>query len=137
MKTFYLKIPLLLVVIIVASCNFASYTPDCKGAGGGSVKLEVYALRNGINMHNYTTHRDTVFVKYNATTNPGISTSNYNVYFVGKPGDDLIQVTGLQCGDYYVWRTAWDSVTNIVHYGGKWVGFGETTGDKDVEVPMN
>jgi hypothetical protein len=111
--------------------------PSCLAGSGGQVMIIVYANHNGISLPNYYSHLDTAFVKFGTTSSPGPDPSNYNTYFVSEPGEDHIHCMGLKCGDYYIYRTAWDSVANISRYGGYGISFSDTTGDKIIHVTVN
>ena len=57
-------------------------------------------------------HLDTVYVKFNTRESPGANLSNYDATFVGKAGEDHVNVTGLKCGDYYFFGAGWDTVSS-------------------------
>ncbi len=126
------------VVIILNSCKHkVDAPPACVAGSGGSVTIVVYANHGGTSIPNYFTHLDTAFVKFGTTSSPGTNPVNYNTYYVSDPGEDHIHCKGLKCGDYYIYRTAWDSIANVSRYGGYGISFSETSGDKDINVVVN
>jgi hypothetical protein len=128
-------------LVLISACKHKEYeppaSPGCVAGSGGSVTIVVFAEHAGVSLPNYYTHRDTAFIKFGTTTSPGINPSNYNTYFVSEAGEDHIHCMGLKCGDYFVYRTAWDSVANVTRYGGYGISFADTTGDKIIHVSVN
>ncbi len=93
--------------------------PPCIAGTGGFVQVVVFANHGSTPMYNYLSHPDTVFIKFNTLTSPGTSPSNYDTYFVSDFSmRNHIHCTGLKCGDYYFYRTAFDSIHNTRYYGG-------------------
>ena len=135
------KIIYLIVIIPGLILNACKYKPDappaCVAGTGGNVTLVVYADHGSTSIPNYYTHPDTAFIKFGSTTSPGTHPENYNFYYVSEPGEDHIHCFGLKCGDYFIYRTAWDSVANVIRYGGYGISFSETTGDKEIHVAVN
>lgn len=126
------------VVLIADACKKKQDdTPTCTAGSGGNVTFVVYAKHGSTSIPNYYTHLDTAFVRYGTTSSPGTNPSNYNTYFVSEPGEDHIHCTGMKCGDYFIYRTAWDSVTNTRRYGGQGISFSETSGEKDLIISVN
>jgi len=48
-----------------------------------------------------------------------------------------IHCYGLKCGDYFIYRTAWDSVANVRRYGGYGVSITDAEGGKSIIVAVN
>ena len=135
------QFPFLIVVAVLLIAGACKHKPDaspsCVAGPGGNVTIVVYAEHGGVSIPNYYTHQDTAFIKFGTTTSQGTNPANYNIYFVGSPGEDHIHCFGLKCGYYYIYRTAWDSVASVMRYGGYGFSFSETTGDKEIHVAVN
>ena len=82
-------------------------------------------------------HLDTAFIKFGTLSSPGTNPKNYDTYFVGEPGEDHIHCFGLKCGNYFIYRTAWDSVSNVRRYGGYGTSISDTEGGKSIIVTVN
>ena len=129
---------ILTVLIIISACKHKPESPPaCVAGSGGNVTVVAYATYNGISIPNYFTHLDTAFVKFGTTSSPGTKPANYDIYFVSEPGEDHIHCMGLKCGDYFIYRTAWDSIANVMRYGGYGIRFSETNGDTIINVVVN
>jgi hypothetical protein len=129
---------LAMIILFLNACKHkADEPPACVAGSGGGVMFVVYAFHNNISIPNYYTHPDTAFVKFGTTSSPGPDPLNYNTYFVSEAGEDHIHCTGLKCGDYFIYRTAWDSVAGVSRYGGYGISFSDTSGIKSVNVVVN
>lgn len=141
MKSIISAVLALVAVIAVTSCNENKDTPvpvtQCTAGSGGNVTIVNYALHNGDTLLNYDSHPDTAFVKYSATTSPGTSPSNYDTYFVSEGGEDHIHIKGLKCGTYFIYRTAFDSVSNKRYTGSMSINFTQTSGEIDTAINVN
>jgi hypothetical protein len=132
------SIAILLFVLISVACEHKAETPPaCIAGTGGGVTIVVYADHQGTALPNYFTHLDTAFLKFGSTISPGTHPADYSIFFVSEPGEDHIHCMGLKCGDYFIYRTAWDSVANVSRYGGYGISFADTCGDKLVHVSVN
>ena len=112
-------------------------TTTCTAGSGGTIAIVAYAVHNGDTLINYGSHPDTAFVKYNTTTSPGTLPSNFDTYFVSDAGEDHVHCESLKCGDYYIYRTAFDSVANKVYRGGTSVNLAAGAIEKDVFITVN
>jgi hypothetical protein len=133
----YRFINVIIVVIMVNACMHKPDIAPCKAGTGGNLSIVVYASYGSISIPNYFTHLDTAFVKFGTLISPGINPVNYDIYYVGDPGEDHIHCYGLQCGDYFIYRTAWDSVANVRRYGGYGINISEAEGGKSIIVAVN
>jgi hypothetical protein len=134
----YKCITIITVVLILNACKHKpDISPLCVAGSGGSVTIVAYAKHGSISIPNYYTHLDTAFVKFGTTISPGTDPANYNIYYVGEPGEDHIHCYGLKCGDYYIYRTAWDSIENIRRYGGYGISILQTSEEQDITVDVN
>jgi hypothetical protein len=133
----YIFIALITILLILNGCKHKPDIPPCLAGSGGSISIVAYATHNSIPIPNYYTHLDTAFVKFGTTSSQGLNPANYNKYYVGEPGEDHIHCYGLKCGDYYIYRTAWDSVENIRRYGGYGISIPDTSGEIVIIVDVN
>ncbi|MEI7982211.1 MAG: hypothetical protein WCI71_11205 [Bacteroidota bacterium] len=134
----WVSVTTMAVTLLVYACKHTPESPPaCIAGRGGGVTIVVYALNGGIRLPNYYAHPDTAFVKFGTTISPGPDPAGYNTYYVSEPGEDHIHCMGLKCGDYFVYRTAWDSAANVVRYGGNGISIADTTGDMFLIVTVN
>ena len=134
----YSYIPIIAFLLIVNACKHSPEAlPTCVAGSGGDATIVVYAEHGGNAIPNYYTHLDTAFVKFGTRISPGTNPTNYDTYYVSEPGEDHIHCMGLKCGDYFVYRTAWDSIANVTRYGGYGISFSETNGEKAIHVAVN
>lgn len=110
---------------------------QCVAGPGGNVTVVCYAKHNGVTLLNYDVHPDTAFIKYGATMLPGIAPSAYDTFFVGEAGEDHIHCKGLKCGNYFIYRTAYDSTTNTRYTGGISINITQTSGEIDTAINVN
>jgi hypothetical protein len=132
---------LLSIIAVFLMLNACKHKPDfgslCIAGSGGSFSIVVYARHESIPIPNYYTHLDTAFVKFGTLNSPGISPADYDTYYVGEPGEDHIHCYGLKCGDYYIFRTAWDSVENVRRYGGTGISATDSVGGLSFIMEVN
>jgi hypothetical protein len=134
----YTSITSFAIVLWVIACRHnPDPGPPCVAGSGGYVTIVAYARHGSIFIPNYFTHLDTTFVKYGTTSSPGTDPLKYNTYYLGEPGEDHIHCYGLKCGDYFIYRTAWDSVENVRRYGGYGISISDTLGEKIAIVEVN
>ena len=129
------SIPLLLLALMFLSCRPNS--TECIAGTGGHVNVVVYANHNSMGLLNYGNHIDTAFVKFNTLTAPGTDPGKYDTFFTGEPGENHIHCQNLKCGDYYIYRIAYDSVTNTRYTGGIGISFSMAGGEIDTTVNVN
>ena len=131
------SVAIISVALVLSACRHKADTPPgCVAGPGGRVMIIVFANHDSVSIPNYYTHRDTAFIKFGTTSSPGTHPANYDTYFVGEPGEDHIHCPRLRCGDYFIYRTAWDSVANVSRYGGYGISFSDTTGFKIIYVAV-
>ena len=116
----------------------APVVPVCSAGKGGSVTIVSFAKHNGVPIINSSTNEDTAYIKFNTTTSPGLSPANYDTFYVSEEGEDHIHCAGLKCGDYFLYRTAFDTTGTGMRYSGtQVVNLTQTSGEKDVIVVVN
>lgn len=127
-------LPLLAIATLgLGSCD----KDDCDGGTDGDVNIVTFAVHNGDTLRNYAAHPDTAFVKFNAISSPGTSPSNFDTYFVGDAGEDHIHIEDLECGNYFIYRTAFDSVANKTYTGSTYVNVPEKAPDAVLYINVN
>jgi hypothetical protein len=134
------KWTLIAIIIVVFTVNACMHKPDiapCIAGTGGNLSIVAYASYGNISIPNYYTHLDTAFVKFGTLRSPGTNPVNFDTYYVGDPGEDHIHCYGLKCGDYFIYRTAWDSVANVRRYGGYGINISDIEGGKSIIVAVN
>ena len=114
-----------------------SATVACSAGKGGSITIVAYAKHSGVNIINSSTNLDTTYIKFSATTSPGLSQANYDTFYIGEQGEDHIHCAGLKCGDYFLYRTAYDTTTMTRYSGSQAVNIIQTSGEKDVVIDVN
>ena len=132
MKYLIAFIPLL---FIMSNCRKSE--TQCVAGTGGHVNIVVYVNHNGNGILNYDSHPDTAFLKFNTLSSPGTAPANYDTFFVGEGGEDHIHCENLKCGSYFIYRTAFDSVSNSRYTGSLGISFTETAGEIDTVVNVN
>jgi hypothetical protein len=130
-------IVIITVVLVVNACMHKPDIPPCVAGTGGNLSIVAYAAHGNISIPNFYTHLDTAFVKFGILSSPGTNPINYDTYYVGDPGEDHIHCYGLKCGDYFIYRTAWDSVANVRRYGGYGINISDADGGKSIIVSVN
>jgi hypothetical protein len=130
-------IVIITVVLVVNACMHKPDISRCVAGTGGNLSIVAYAEHGNISIPNFYTHLDTAFVKFGTLSSPGTNPVNYDTYYVGDPGEDHIHCYGLKCGDYFIYRTAWDSVANVRRYGGYGINISDADGGKSIIVSVN
>ena len=97
-----------MVILLGQSCE----RDDCKGGSGGNVTVIARLYHQDKLIGSGQSYPDTVFVKYDTHESPGSKTESYDAQFIGKAGEDHVNVTGLKCGEYYFFGTGLDTVSS-------------------------
>ena len=111
--------------------------PACSAGIGGNVTIVSFAKHNGIYIINSSTNQDTAYIKFNATTSPGLSPADYDYFYVSHEGEDHIHCEDLKCGNYFLYRTAFDTTTMTRYSGTQVINITQTTGEIDIETDVN
>ncbi len=112
---------------------------SCKKAGlGGDNTLVAFPQHHGkpIFSHSTPNYRDTVFVKFNATEQPGTKPSDYDRAFIGEAGENHVHIHGLQIGKYYLYTVGWDSTISQRVKGGVSIELKKLTAETEVDIPV-
>jgi hypothetical protein len=117
-------------IIFIVACKKEN-EPVCNAGKGGNVTLVVHPQHHGAPIHGAT-----AYVKFNTQTNAG-ATSNYDLTVVGEPQEDHIHVTGLRCGDYFIYCVGYDSTISMQVFGGIPYSIkSNQSGELEVNVPV-
>lgn len=116
-----------------AACN-RSDDSGCVAGTGGDLTLVVFPQHHGKPIPNKANYLDTVFVKFNTQDAP--SDGVYDKYFVGEAGEDHIHLTGLKCGNYYLFGTGYDTTINQRVKGGIPYTTEQSSGEVDLNLPV-
>ena len=127
------------LLVCCSSCKKKSpEPPPCVAGTGGFIQVVLFANHGNTPMYNYITHPDTVFVKFNTLAFPGTSSTNYDTFVVSDFSmRNHIHVTNLKCGNYYFFRTAFDSIHNLRYYGGIGLTVEPTVHEIDTTLSVN
>ena len=106
MKT---KIKTVLITTTLLILNFSCKKNDIGG------EAEVHVL---IYHHETPIKGSTLYVKFDATSEPSDPTANYDLKLLGEEDDNHVHVEGLRAGNYYFYAVGFDSVANKVVSGG-------------------
>lgn len=101
MKKLITLVAIIVLTVFVNSC--------CKEGTGGEVEIEVTVKHHGTVIKNHVGWPDTVFVKFNTNQLPGTNASDFDTFFVGEQGEDHVHITGLKCGNYFIYAVGIDS----------------------------
>lgn len=135
--------PLVLTALLVLSVFSCKKDDDDKPATqciaglGGDFRIATYAVHNGDTLLNYKSHPDTAYVKFGATTFPGSNTAAYDTYFVSEEGEDHIHLSGLKCGKYVIYRTAYNEPDSTRYQGFLSIDITKSSGEIDTAIIVN
>ena len=128
-------------ILGLASCKHDTpAAPACVAGSGGNVTVVAYLFHHDSMIVNKPDYRDSVFVKFNTHNLPGTNASSYDAVFVGDSVSENVHLTGLKCGDYYIYGVGLDTITSPgfpFHVsGGIPFSISATTGEITMHVPV-
>jgi hypothetical protein len=138
-KKFIRNLGLVLITFfIVQACKKTETKKEesCIGGSGGNLTLVVYPQHHGKELKSSVNYRDTVYIKYNATNFPGKSPSSYDKVIAGDSGENHVHISGLKCGSYFIYATAFDTSAQERVYGGIPFTTSQKEGEVSVMVPV-
>ena len=124
----------LFISTIITSCK--KDEDKCSAGKGGSLTIVAFPQHHGKAIYNQPTYPDTIYVKFNTQVSPGLSTANYDTYFVGETGEDHVHMEGLKCGDYYFLGAGFDTTINQRVIGGIPYSTEQKEGEIDLNIPV-
>ena len=118
------------IAIIIAATTILSSC--CKEGLNGDAKVTAI-----IEHHEAAIYGATVYIKYNANEQPA-SISDYDASFTAAPGDSVIVIDNMKCGDYYFFSTGFDPAINQEVKGGTpyTIRYGDRKQAIDVKIPV-
>ena len=113
----YYKICLALVplLLLISGCK---KDKDCLAGSGGNHTLVLKPQHHGDPIYNQPNYPDSAMIKFGAGEFPGDDASRYDIVIAGQPGTDQVTVSGLQCGNYYIFMTGFDTTISQRVKGG-------------------
>lgn len=118
---------------------FASCHKDdsCNAGTGGNNSIKATLLHHTKVISPKVGYPDTLFIKYDTKDFPGENASDFDAYFVNSDtAISTIEITGLKCGDYYLFGTGWDADISQRVKGGIPVTIAEDAGVLTKNVPV-
>ncbi len=107
----------------------------CEAGSGGSLTLIAKLKHHGSIIPNDSLRPDTVWIKYNAQDWSG-APSGANAMYIGEFPEDHVHISGLKCGDYYLYASGWDTSTNEVVTGGRAFSTEDEEGELHVDIAV-
>lgn len=108
----------------------------CPGESGGDVTLNLVPQHHGKPIPNRAAYPDSAFIKFNAVQPTGYLPSDFDLVVSGVTGTQNILVPGMQCGQYYIYMTGFDTVFNKRVVGGTPCDFTSTSGQVQFIIPI-
>ncbi len=124
------------IVLAAALTTFSCKDdPKCNAGSGGSLTIVAKLEHHTINIPNDSLRPDTVWVKFNAT-DWASAPSGYDMMLIGEYPEDHVHIEGLQCGQYYLYASGWDTSINQVVRGGIPYNTDQSSGEVIVKIPV-
>lgn len=90
------------VLFLFAACS--------KEGLDGDATLVVKPAHHGDAIASSAAYKDSVFIKFGVTEIPTDPTHDYDALVVGEVGEDHVHVEHVNCGEYSVYCTGWDTI---------------------------
>jgi hypothetical protein len=135
-----MKKTLLILVLLSGSAlvfNSCKKKDKCEGGSGGNLTIVAYVEHHTKTIPNQTNYPDTVYVKYNTQESAGTNPANYDAKFIGEAGEDHVHVTGLKCGDYFLYAVGMDTTIHERVFGGTSFSTEQTSGEVTLHIPVS
>lgn len=132
--SFYLSV-FLLGIFTLSSCIKDESSCIAKKSNGG-INVNVYPVYNGKPVVSRKAYRDTAYIKYGVSSNPGTSLSKYDIKLVAPEGSHFVNISKLNCGTYYFFVACQDSATGQRLTGGTSLITDKIVGNFDIVVPV-
>jgi hypothetical protein len=135
-----MKNSILITVAIFAA--LVSLFPSCKkgnkcDAGtGGNVTVIATLKHHSKIIPSQANYLDTVYVKFNTSDFPGSDIASYDAYFVGSISEIPVRITGLKCGQYYLYGAGFDTVLSDRVKGGVPFSTELESGEVSINIPV-
>ncbi|CAN5618548.1 hypothetical protein BH11BAC1_BH11BAC1_20150 [soil metagenome] len=128
---------ILLIFYLLTALSCRKTEEKCIGNTGGNLILKVFLrheIHDVVNLKNY---RDTVYIKYNVKEFPGSDLSKYDQTIIGEWPGDYVSVTGLKCGNYFVYGTGYESAHGYRVKGGIPFSTEQKNGEISLIIPVS
>lgn len=125
------KILTCIVVII-------SYSACTKPGTGGTTTVVCYLKHHIMLIANDSIQPNVVYVKFGAKDLPADPTNDYDIKFIGEPGEDHVHVEDLKPGQYYFYAVGFDAGISQVVKGGLSLKIkrGDKVNEIDFDIPV-
>jgi len=140
----YRLILLVSVISIAVSCSKdvdipkAYYSdPGCDAGRTGTKTFTLQPEHHGEPIPSQPAYLDTAYIKYNTSEYPGTDDpSAYDLVVTGTAGSIEVIVDSMNCGNYFIFMTGFDTSIAERVKGGIPVTIFETDGDKTIKIPV-
>ena len=119
-------------IFVTSSCK---KTDNCDAGTGGSLTLVAKLKHHGVVIPNDSASPDTVWVKFNTQDWSG-APAGYDARFIGEEGEDHVHISGLRCGDYYLYAAGLDTAGPFVVRGGNKFSTEQNEGEIQVDISV-
>jgi hypothetical protein len=133
MNKFALSAVLMLTATII-SCDKKDDKATCVAGIGGNLTVVAFPQHHTKPILNKADYPDTVFVKFDTQDAP--SNNIYDTFYVGEAGEDHVHLTGLQCGNYYLFGAGYDTSIHQRVVGGIPFSTDQKDGELIVYIPV-
>jgi hypothetical protein len=133
-----IQIPFLtLIAILTLLSSCVKDERNCVASRGkGGLTVKVFPVYQGQPVPSSKTFKDTVYVKYGATSFPGYSLTKYQLKVVVPFQENSVNVTKLNCGAYYFLVVCQDPVTGNRLRGGATFNSDKISGNFNLVIPV-
>lgn len=124
-------------IISLALLSFSACKKDnkCDAGSGGNLSLAATLKHHGSVIPNDSLRPDTVWIKYNAQ-DWNNAPSGSDAMFIGEYPEDHVHITGLKCGDYYLYASGWDNSISMEVKGGRAFSTENDEGELHVDIAV-
>ncbi|WP_317897817.1 hypothetical protein [Aurantibacillus circumpalustris] len=99
---------------VLLSTVLLAFNYSCKKNDiGGDAEIHVLVYH-----HDTPIKASTLYVKFDAKSEPSDPTSNYDLKLLGEEDENHVHVEGLRAGNYYLYAVGYDSIANKEVSGG-------------------
>ncbi len=131
-----IKYPVLLLILIMVVFNTACKKDNkCEAGSGGALTLIAKLKHHAVIIPNDSLRPDTVWIRYNAQ-DWSSAPSGADAMLVGEFPEDHIHISGLKCGDYYLYASGWDASISQIVTGGRAFSTENSDGELEVDIAV-
>jgi len=107
----------------------------CDAGLGGNLTLVSQLKHHGSIIINDSLRPDTVWIKFNVKDWSG-APNGADAMFIGEYPEDHVHISGLKCGDYYLYASGWDTGISKVVIGGRAFSTEDDSGELHVDIAV-